>query len=167
MTRRSFLSQAGLLAFSGPLRDTQASAAAVQAPSTDLSQALKAIWFVESSCSLNPPDGDHGKAIGPFQVHCAYWQDACRIMHVQWPYEQARQYSRAEKAVCAYLTHYQALFASKNQALQQSAAKLSISLTEQFCRIHNGGPRACEASRAHKTDKYWSKCLSFLNNHNG
>ena len=84
-------------------------------------------------------------------------------MRVKWPYEYARQYNWAEKAVRAYLTHYQALFASNNQALQQSAATTNrMSLLERFCRLHNGGPRACEAYRLYKTDKYWEKCQEYL-----
>ena len=37
---------------------------------------FKAIWMVESSGSANPPDGDNGAAIGPFQIHEVYWEDA-------------------------------------------------------------------------------------------
>src|SRR5262245_43520697 len=37
---------------------------------------LDAIVLVETSGQQNPPDGDGGRAIGPYQIHLEYWQDA-------------------------------------------------------------------------------------------
>ena len=39
-------------------------------------QILDAIRFVESSDRDDVPDGDGGKAIGPYQIHEIYWRDA-------------------------------------------------------------------------------------------
>ena len=45
-------------------------------PTWPREQILDAIRFVESSGRDDVPDGDDGRAIGPFQIHEVYWRDA-------------------------------------------------------------------------------------------
>jgi hypothetical protein len=104
---------------------------------TELEKTIDAIRRVESSGRTNPPDGDRGKAIGPYQIHLSYWKDATQFLNVQWPYSDARNTTKARKAVQAYLLHYQ-----------------PNGNAETWSRVHNGGPSG------HKkpcTITYWAK----------
>jgi len=84
---------------------------------------LDAIARVESN---HDPDavGDGGRAIGPYQIHRAYWADGTRTLGVDWSYRQAKDPRKARQVVRAYLLHY-----GKGLSLISMA------------RIHNGGPR--------------------------
>ena len=90
---------------------------------------LWALCQLESSHLAHPPDGDHGQAIGPFQIHRAYWQDACRFEPslATKPYIACREYDYASQVVKAYLCHYGAIIKSMDSA-------------ECLGRVHNGGP---------------------------
>jgi hypothetical protein len=92
-----------------------------------LERTLDAIYLVESSGGRDKRDGDGGRAIGPYQVHRAYWQDAMRLLGKEWPYEDARDPVKAREAVRAYVTAYQV-------ALGYPARP------ETWARLHNGGP---------------------------
>tara|TARA_B110000503_G_C7151319_1_gene415331 strand:- start:1195 stop:1632 length:438 start_codon:yes stop_codon:yes gene_type:complete len=101
-------------------------------------QLLDAMYTVESNRGLILV-GDEGKAIGPYQIWKAYWQDA-----VEWDksiggeYQDCMKKAYAEKIVRAYWKRY----APKGATL------------EQLARIHNGG------TRGHlnpNTIKYWNK----------
>jgi hypothetical protein len=83
---------------------------------------LDAIAAVESR---NDPGaaGDGGKALGPYQIHRAYWADATRFLGVDWRYTDARDPVKAREAVRAYLLHY-----GGDRSIMDMA------------RIHNGGP---------------------------
>ena len=85
--------------------------------------------------------GDEGYAIGVLQIHKAYWEDVCRILGVDWPYERAKDPVYAITALWAYTRHY------------TEAAGIDW-VPRNIARIHNGGPdgwkQAC-------TLEYWEK----------
>jgi hypothetical protein len=101
-------------------------------------QLLDAMYTVESTRGLILV-GDGGKAIGPYQIWKAYWQDA-----VEWDksiggeYQDCMKKAYAEKIVRAYWKRY----APKGATI------------EQLARIHNGGPKGGSNP---KTVKYWNK----------
>ena len=106
---------------------------------------LKAILWVESSG--NPEAiGDGGRAIGPYQIHRAYWTDATRVLRVDWPYSDARDPVKAAAAVRAYTAHYAAHYRQPWTA-------------ETIARIHNGGPRGWEKA---STLVYWAKVAAAM-----
>lgn len=83
--------------------------------------------------------GDGGKAIGAYQIHRAYWQDA--VAHdksLGGRYEDCFDPHYARRVVIAYLSRY----APKGAT------------AEQLSRIHNGGPKG---HRKSATVKYWHK----------
>jgi hypothetical protein len=101
---------------------------------------LKAILWVESKGDPNAI-GDGGRAIGPYQIHKGYWEDATRLLKVDWPYSDARDPVKAAMAVRAYTEHYQ-------------RAGRYPATPEIWARIHNGGPRGPEKPA---TLPYWRK----------
>jgi len=91
-----------------------------------LDRLLDAIAQVETGndrCAV----GDGGRAIGPYQIHRAYWEDGTRFLDVDWEYEEAVDPEKSREVVRAYLLYY-----GKSKSLLQLA------------RIHNGGPRGHE-----------------------
>lgn len=110
--------------------------AVLAAPPSD--RLLDAIATVESD---NNPEavGDGGKAIGVFQIHRVYWQDA--VQHdpsIGGQYEDCRDPAYARRIVIAYMDRYAPANASD----------------ETLARIHNGGPRGHKKAA---TNKYWNK----------
>jgi hypothetical protein len=110
---------------------------------------LDAIEQVESSGrGKNTPDGDNGKAIGPFQIHMAYWRDACQydITLAESNYERCREPDYARRVVRAYLRRY---------------AKGNLENPEVLARIHNGGGGIMSKNRNGRawrnTTEYWNK----------
>ena len=103
-------------------------------------RASQAIMQVESGGDPQAL-GDAGRAVGPYQIHRAYWQDAMRILGQDWPYELARNPDQALQAVYAYTRHY-ARFHHRPWT------------AETISRIHNGGPWGWK-KRATRT--YWRK----------
>jgi len=59
---------------------------------------LHAIRLVESGDRPNPPDGDGGRAIGPYQIWRVYWRDS----GVSGDYQQCRNRAYAERVILAY-----------------------------------------------------------------
>ena len=59
---------------------------------------LHAIRLVESGDRPNPPDGDGGRAIGPYQIWRVYWRDS----GVPGDYQQCRDRAYAERVILAY-----------------------------------------------------------------
>jgi hypothetical protein len=108
---------------------------------SDLDLLLDAIEIVESQDDLRT-FGDGGRAIGPYQIHRAYWQDGTRILGVDWTYEHARDATKAREVVRAYLVYY-----GKGKSLIDLA------------RIHNGGP---DGDRKTSTLPYASKIAKVL-----
>ena len=87
-----------------------------------LEALLDAIATVESR---NSPmaQGDGGTALGPYQIHRAYWADATRLLGVDWSYKDAQDPVKARQAVRAYLLHY-----------GRGCSMMAMA------RVHNGGP---------------------------
>jgi hypothetical protein len=98
---------------------------------------LSAIVMVESGGDPNAI-GDGGKAIGPYQIHQAYWIDGCKALGVKWDYWRAKDERTARRVVTAYILRY----AGEGASLEKAA------------RIHNGGP---QGHRNPATLIYWEK----------
>lgn len=108
----------------------------------DVERILDAIEQVESSGNPNAV-GDGGKAIGAFQIHRAYWQDAVEFdPSIGGVYEDCFDPQYARRIVIAYLTRYCKEWTDENVA-----------------RIHNGGP---SGHKRKATVKYWIKVKSVL-----
>lgn len=101
---------------------------------------IGAILAVESGGDCNAV-GDGGLAIGPYQIHRGYWQDATRFLGVDWPYSDARDPVKASRAVRAYTSHYAAYYRRPWTP-------------ETIARIHNGGPTGWKKA---STLTYWSR----------
>lgn len=86
--------------------------------------------------------GDDGEALGPYQIHRAYWQDS----KVAGRYEQCADEAYARRVVLAYLTRY-------------APAAVQAGDFETLARIHNGGPRG---ARKAATLAYWRKVEKHL-----
>lgn len=100
---------------------------------------MQAIHQVESSGSLNPPDGDGGNSIGPMQISRAYWKDATdHDKTIGGVYEDCRKLEYSERVVRAYWDRY----GGKNPT------------DEKLARIHNGGPNG---HKKQATVGYWNK----------
>ena len=109
----------------------------------DLDRVLDAIQKVETGGCKNPSAavGDNGKAIGPLQIHRAYWQDA--IDHdpsIGGKYEDCVNEAYARQIVIAYLTRY--------------APNWNI---DTVARVHNGGPKGHKSSKTVNYGKKVSK----------
>jgi len=128
------------------LVNTLLAAGIVNAHHQPLERTLDAIWAVESSSGRDTRDGDRGKAIGPAQIHRAYWQDGTRFLGVKWPYADARNPAKARQVVRAYVVRY------------QRAGKYPAT-PEMWTRIHNGGPRGPEKAA---TVAYWHKAQAIM-----
>ena len=108
----------------------------------EIQKILDAIRWIESGYRPNPPDGDGGKAIGPYQIHGIYWRDALlQEPGLNGSYEMCRERVYAESVITAYMQRY------APEAWLEGHA-------QTIARIHNGGPRG-----AHKeaTLPYWKK----------
>lgn len=100
-------------------------------------ELLDAIRWVETSDMDNPPDGDGGRSIGPYQIQRAYWQDS----GVPGSYEDCRDAEYARRVVMAYWRRW------VPEALENYDP-------EVLARTHNGGPRG--ATKA-ATEPYWER----------
>src|SRR5690606_21438428 len=90
---------------------------------------LDAIRMVESSDRPDPPDGDGGLAIGPYQIHRVYWLDAVEAEpSLGGRYEDCRRRGYAERVIAAYMRRY------VPEAWEAADA-------EVVARTHNGGPQ--------------------------
>ena len=116
-----------------------------------LHKVLEAICQVESNCDSNAI-GDAGDAIGPFQIHQAYWYDAIEFSNDLYlttgGYHDCFDYEYAYLIVLEYMNRY------ASDALNPVDA-------EKIARIHNGGPKG---HKKQSTQKYWQKVKSILNN---
>jgi soluble lytic murein transglycosylase-like protein len=108
-----------------------------------IDRLLDAIAQVESRRDPNAV-GDHGRAIGVYQIHRDYWQDGTRILGTDWPYEDAVDPVKARQVVLAYLRHY----------------GRDLSLID-MARIHNGGP---SGHKRQSTQDYARKIEAILEN---
>lgn len=105
-------------------------------------RVLDVIRLVESGGRADPPDGDAGRSIGPYQVQRAYWADA----RVPWPYEAVRAEDAGRATVLAYWARW-------------APEALASGDIEVLARVHNGGPRG--AARA-ATAAYWRRVETVL-----
>jgi len=105
-------------------------------------EILAAIRFVESSDCPDPPDGDDGRAIGPYQIHRPYWLDALLDEpEIGGNYRDCRDRTYAERIVAAYMRRYvPAAWASGD--------------AQVIARVHNGGPNGPDLPT---TLAYWQK----------
>lgn len=122
---------------------------AVQMPvGFDPRPVLDAIRQVETGGHPDPSNavGDGGKALGPFQIHRVYWEDAVAhdpsLTAQGQSYESVRDVAYAERVILAYWRRY---------APSWDAQTLS--------RIHNGGPKGHKRGA---TLKYWGKVQAAL-----
>lgn len=121
--------------------------AAAQRPTWSRTDILAAIRAVESSDRDDVPDGDGGKAIGPYQIHEVYWRDAVRFdASLGGSYAQCRQRAYAERVVDAYMRKW------ANDAWQRGEA-------ETIARVHNGGPGGADKA---STAGYWQRVRARL-----
>lgn len=117
-------------------------------------QILDAIRFVESGNRQNPPDGDDGLAIGPYQIHRIYWRDAVAFdpslatepSSRRDQYQRCRDRAYAERTIDAYMRRH------APEAWQQGDG-------ETIARIHNGGPRGRDKTA---TEGYWRRVRARL-----
>lgn len=110
-------------------------------------QILDAIRFVESSDRDDVPDGDGGRAIGPYQIHRVYWQDAVEFEpELGGTYEDCRRRDYAERVIAAYMRRW-------------APGAWRAGDAEVIARLHNGGPRGdVEAA----TERYWQRVRARL-----
>ncbi|HEX6813870.1 MAG TPA: hypothetical protein VF384_19770 [Planctomycetota bacterium] len=108
---------------------------------------LEAIRFVESSHRDDVPDGDGGKAIGPFQIHHVFWQDAVMSEPaLGGTYSDCRRRDYAERVVAAYMRRWIPDAWAAGEA-------------ETIARVHNGGPTGPQNPA---TRGYWRKVRARL-----
>lgn len=108
---------------------------------------IRALHLVETGGRLGPVRGDQGRALGPLQIHRAYWHDA--VQHdksLGGRYEDVADLRYAVLIVDAYMRRY-APAAYRRRDLQTMA------------RVHNGGP---SGHRKQSTLRYWSKLQVYL-----
>ena len=114
---------------------------AVDAPAGyDPRPILDAIRHVETGSEPDPENavGDGGRALGPYQIHRVYWQDA--VEHdpsLGGSYEDVRDAVYAERVILAYWDRYAPDWRA-----------------ETLARVHNGGPKG---HRKQATVEYWGK----------
>lgn len=103
---------------------------------------LKAIHQVETSGRLGAIIGDNGKALGPFQIHKAYWIDATQFdKSIKGSYSDCADYAYSVKIVNAYMSRYAGKHIASNNF-------------EAIARIHNGG---LNGYKNNSTINYWQK----------
>ena len=105
-----------------------------------LDEILEALRFTESGGERNggrDATGDGGRAIGPYQIHHAYFIDAA----VAGRYGDCRDPDYSRRVVIAYWERW------CPDALERCDAEL-------LARVHNGGPRG---ARKPSTLAYWRK----------
>jgi hypothetical protein len=120
---------------------------AVAAPPADynLDRVLDAIRIVETGGEKDPANavGDGGKAIGPFQIHRVYWQDALEYdPSIGGTYADCKDEAYARRVVRAYLSRYVKTWNDQTVA-----------------RTHNGGPAGAKRK---STLNYWRKVQKHL-----
>ena len=114
-------------------------------PSHTLDEILEAIRATESGGwedGGRHATGDGGRAIGPFQIHRAHWQDT----GLPGRYEDCREPSYARREVVAYWERW------CPEALERRDART-------LARVHNGGP---DGARKSATLMYWATVQAAL-----
>lgn len=99
---------------------------------------FKALHHVETSGRFGPIRGDHGKALGPMQIHEIYFRDS----GVPGKYSQCGDYAFSVRVVTAYLQKHAAEAWRRGDMVS-------------LARTHNGGPRgAVSAKTLRYADKF-------------
>jgi len=117
-----------------------------------------ALWQIESSSRINPPDGDNGNAIGPYQIWRGYWIDAKEydpsLVANGETYESCRDKAYSEKVVRAYMSRY------------GNARRIGRTPTVQdLAAIHNGGPNGFKRIDSNENLKrYVRRFMTVYNN---
>jgi hypothetical protein len=108
---------------------------------------FKALHAVETGGRIGPIKGDKGAALGPLQLHRAYWQDS----GLKGSYNQCSDIAYARAVVSAYMQrHAPRAWASGD--------------CRTLAMVHNGGPSALKAKGQKKAnlETYWRKIQSKL-----
>ncbi len=109
---------------------------------------IRAIHWVETSERLGPILGDSGAALGPLQIHKAYWLDATTYdKTIKGNYSDCARLDYSIKIMTAYLNKY-----SKQDIISSNYMVLA--------RKHNGGPMG---HKNKNTLKYAEKVKVALN----
>jgi len=108
-----------------------------------------ALHQIETGSALGAIIGDNGAALGPYQIHRAYFKDS----KIKGDYTQCADLAFSRKVVTAYLQRY----APKPWAAGESGC-------EVLFRTHNGGPAAIRATGTKKKnlDRYSAKALGLM-----
>ena len=120
---------------------------------------LHSLRQVESGGHPDPKNavGDNGRAIGPYQIHRQYWQDAVQFRpSLGGTYESCRETAYAEQVILAYWDRY-ATPAIKTYAKFHTLDRLATA--EILARIHNGVP---SGNSNPKTFAYWLRVKQHL-----
>jgi len=105
-------------------------------------ELLDAIRRVESGDRPDPPDGDDGLAIGPYQIHRVYWQDAVAFApELDGDYQDCRRRDYSERVLAAFMQKW----------VPEAWARVDA---EVIARTHNGGPLGAQKE---STLRYWQK----------
>ena len=99
---------------------------------------LDAIRSKETGGHPDPANavGDGGRALGPYQIHRVYWQDAVAFdPSIGGEYTDVREVAYAERVILAYWRRYAPAWDAQTLA-----------------RIHNGGPKG---HTRNATLQYW------------
>jgi hypothetical protein len=111
-----------IAAMAGPVLAQGTSGSDLVASGGQVEILLDVLASVESG---NNPSavGDHGHALGLYQIHRAYWEESTQRLGVDWPFSQAFDPDKARCVVRAYLLHH-------------GCGRTLLDVA----RIHNGGP---------------------------
>lgn len=101
-----------------------------------------ALWHVETGGRQGAVVGDGGKALGPYQIHRAYWQDS----GVPGSYGMVTNEAYARRVVAAYLQRY-------------APRAVASGDLETLARTHSGGPSGASKPA---TLGYWRKVKARL-----
>lgn len=105
----------------------------------------RALHHVETSGRLGPIKGDNGAALGPLQIHRAYWQDS----GVPGQYSDCADLAYSRRVVTAYLRRY-----ARNAWDRADVVSLA--------RVHNGGP---SGAKKRATLRYGQKVVDSMRGH--
>ena len=123
-----------------PPRAGQVQSRTAPEPRCSLDAILAAIRITESGGQADggrAAIGDGGRALGPYQIHRAYFVDS----GVEGTYENCRDEAFSRRVVIAYWKRW-------------CPAALERRDAEVLARTHNGGP---QGARKDKTLDYWRK----------
>jgi hypothetical protein len=108
---------------------------------------VRAIHQVETGGRTGAIKGDQNRALGPLQIHKAYWQDAVSYdKTIGGRYEDCADLAYSVRVMTAYLNRYQKTAIQKNDF-------------QTLARVHNGGLNGAKKAA---TNGYWAKVAGNL-----